>query len=183
MKCNDVREELVAYIDGELFSMGMRTIEAHLAECPECTAEWEALKKATECTHQMESIQPSPNWWEQLQERLHQLDCEPDLLSEIRVLREAIARIESRINQRLNSIGLVKGIMTLEEVATYLKVDAETMWNLLDEIPHFQVGYELRFKKSSVDEWIRMKENGNQGDAFQWDIPLNWLERVPPIGQ
>jgi len=183
MKCNDVREELIAYIDGELSSMGMCAIEAHLAECPGCTTEWEGLRKMTEWTHQMELIPPSLDWWEKLEERLEQLDTEPSLLSEIRALREAIARIESRINQRLNLIGPVKEIMTLEEAAGYLQVDSDTIWNLLDEIPHFQVGYELRFRKSSVDEWIRMKENGSQPDVFHWDFPLNWVERFTPIGQ
>ncbi len=182
MKCNDVREELIAYIDGELSSMGMRAIEAHLAGCPECTTEWEGLRKMTEWIHQMESIPPSPDWWEKLEARLHQLNAEPSLLSEIRALREAIARIDSRINHR-NLIGPVKEIMTLDEAAAYLQVDSDAIWNLLDEIPHFQVGYELRFKKSSVDEWIRMKENGNQPGAFHWDFPLNWVERFTPIGR
>ncbi|MBI1928883.1 zf-HC2 domain-containing protein [Candidatus Poribacteria bacterium] len=183
MKCNDVREELIAYIDGELSSMGMRTIEAHLAGCPECTTEWERLRKMTGWIHQMESIPPSPDWWQKLEARLHQLDAEPSLLSEIRALREAITRIESRISQRLNPIAPVKEIMTLDEAAAYLQVDSDTVWNLLDEIPHFQVGYELRFRKSSVDEWIRMKENGSQREAFYWDMPMNWMERVTQLGQ
>lgn len=183
MKCNDVREELIAYIDGELSSMGMCAIEAHLAGCPECTVEWETLRKTTEWTHQMAAVQPSPNWWEKLEERLEQLDAEPSLFSEIRALREAIASIDSRINQRLNPIAPVKEIMTLDEAAVYLQVDADTIWNLLDEIPHFQVGYELRFRKSSIDEWVRMKENGNQPDVFHWDFPLNWVDGVIQVGR
>ena len=183
MKCNNIREELVAYLDGELSSMGMRAIEAHLAACPECTAEWEMLRKATKWTFQIEPVQPSQNWWEKLEGRLHQLDSEADLLAEIRALREAIAHLAIRSTQRLNPLVPVKEIMTLEEVAAYLQVDADAIWNLLDEIPHFQVGYELRFRKSSVDEWIRMKENGNPRDAFHWDIPLNWVDGVIQAGR
>ena len=43
MKCTDVREELVAYIDGEFSSTGKHTIEVHLAGCKECAAEHDKL--------------------------------------------------------------------------------------------------------------------------------------------
>ena len=74
MECHNVREELVAYIDGELSSMGKHTIEAHLADCKECAAERDRLKTTIESTHKVGDIQPAQNWWERLQERL----CAPD---------------------------------------------------------------------------------------------------------
>ena len=81
MECNDVREELVAYIDGELSSMGKHTIEAHLAGCKECTAERDKLKATIESTRKMEPLQPAQNWWETLQERLYAPDS--DLVSTV----------------------------------------------------------------------------------------------------
>ena len=74
MKCNNIREELVAYIDGELSLMEVRTIEAHLADCKECAAERDKLRATIESTHKVGDIQPAQNWWERLQERL----CAPD---------------------------------------------------------------------------------------------------------
>ena len=53
MECNNVREELVAYIDAELSSMGKHTIEAHLADCKECAAEHDKLKATIESTHKV----------------------------------------------------------------------------------------------------------------------------------
>ena len=81
MECNDVREELVAYIDNELSSMGKHTIEAHLAGCKECTAERDKLKATIESTHKVGDIQPAQNWWETLQERLYAPDS--DLVSTV----------------------------------------------------------------------------------------------------
>jgi anti-sigma factor RsiW len=81
MECNNVREELVAYIDGELSSMEVRTIEAHLAGCKECTAERDKLKATIESTRKMEPLQPAQNWWETLQERLYAPDS--DLVSTV----------------------------------------------------------------------------------------------------
>ena len=81
MECNDVREELVAYIDGELSSMEVRTIEAHLADCKECAAERDKLTTTIESTHKVGDIQPAQNWWETLQERLYTPDS--DLVSAV----------------------------------------------------------------------------------------------------
>ncbi len=176
MKCTDVREEIVAYIDGELSSMGVRAIEAHLAGCKECTAERDKLKATIKSTHKVETLQPAQNWWEALQKRLYAPDS--DLVSEIHALRESIARLESRVDGRPVRLAPVKEIMTLEEVAAYLQIEPDVIWKLLNEIPHFEVGAELRFKKNSVDEWIRIKESGNRRDLFDWEFSTGWLDRV-----
>ncbi len=47
-------------------------------------------------------------------------------------------------------------IMTLEEVAAYLKVKPQTIYTWAQEkkIPAAKLGKEWRFKKSIIDEWI-----------------------------
>jgi excisionase family DNA binding protein len=47
-------------------------------------------------------------------------------------------------------------IMTLEEVAAYLKLKPQTIytWAQEKEIPAAKIGKEWRFKKSIIDEWF-----------------------------
>lgn len=47
-------------------------------------------------------------------------------------------------------------IMTLEEVATYLKVKPQTIYTWAQEkkIPAAKLGKEWRFKRSIIDEWF-----------------------------
>jgi excisionase family DNA binding protein len=47
-------------------------------------------------------------------------------------------------------------IMTLEEVAAYLKLKPQTIYTWAQEkkIPAAKLGKEWRFKKSIIDEWI-----------------------------
>ncbi len=47
-------------------------------------------------------------------------------------------------------------IMTLEEVARYLKLKPQTVykWAQEDQIPGAKLGKEWRFRKSILDEWI-----------------------------
>ncbi|MBI1306714.1 MAG: helix-turn-helix domain-containing protein [Bacteroidetes bacterium] len=47
-------------------------------------------------------------------------------------------------------------IMTLEEVAQYLKLKPQTIytWVQNDKIPAVKLGKEWRFKKSLIDKWF-----------------------------
>jgi len=47
-------------------------------------------------------------------------------------------------------------IMTIREVASYLKMTEKTIYRLAKErkIPSFKVGGNWRFKKEAIDEWI-----------------------------
>ena len=49
-----------------------------------------------------------------------------------------------------------KDIMTVEEVAKYLKVKAQTVykWAQQGQIPGTKLGKEWRFRKRILDEWI-----------------------------
>ena len=48
-------------------------------------------------------------------------------------------------------------IMTVEEVADYLRVTEKTIYRLLKQgkIPSAKVGRQWRFQKSSIDEWLQ----------------------------
>ncbi len=50
-------------------------------------------------------------------------------------------------------------IMTLKEVAKYLKVDERTVYRMVskDRLPSFRIGNRWRFKKSIIDKWIEDK--------------------------
>ncbi len=58
-------------------------------------------------------------------------------------------------------------IMTLEEVAKYLRVHKSTVYRMAREgaIPSTKVANQWRFKKARIDEWLieREDENGFEG--------------------
>ena len=62
-------------------------------------------------------------------------------------------RFSAAIGSR--GIDLKTDIMTLEEVAAYLKVKPQTIYTWAQEkkIPAAKIGKEWRFKKSLIDEW------------------------------
>jgi anti-sigma factor RsiW len=48
--CNDVAENIMAYIDAELDDRTLEELEKHLDECPECKAFVSTYKKMLELT-------------------------------------------------------------------------------------------------------------------------------------
>ena len=53
-------------------------------------------------------------------------------------------------------------IMTIEEVAAYLKIPKSTVYILAQEgkIPCQKVGRQWRFHKEAIDRWISDSQNG-----------------------
>lgn len=52
-------------------------------------------------------------------------------------------------------------ILTVPEVATYLKLNCKTAYRLAasGKIPGFKIGGAWRFRKSTLDNWIKEKSN------------------------
>jgi len=52
-----------------------------------------------------------------------------------------------------------KEILTLKEVADYLQCHASTLYRLIKrgDVPHFRLGSDFRFQKSTIDSWIKKK--------------------------
>lgn len=53
-------------------------------------------------------------------------------------------------------------IMTLKEVAEYLKVAEKTAYRLVAEgkLPGFKVGGSWRFKRADIEQWIAQQQRG-----------------------
>tara|TARA_X000001036_G_scaffold314596_1_gene293043 strand:- start:5006 stop:5209 length:204 start_codon:yes stop_codon:yes gene_type:complete len=57
-------------------------------------------------------------------------------------------------------------ILTLKEVAVYLKLAEKTAYKLAAEgkLPGFKVGGSWRFKAKDIDRWIEDKKKTNKGN-------------------
>jgi excisionase family DNA binding protein len=54
-------------------------------------------------------------------------------------------------------------VLTLEEVADYLKVHPSTVYRLIkkSEIPAFKIGSDWRFNSDSIERWVKARESLN----------------------
>ncbi|MGI2097449.1 methylation-associated defense system helix-turn-helix domain-containing protein MAD1 [Shewanella glacialipiscicola] len=55
---------------------------------------------------------------------------------------------------------MVNDILTIQEVATYLKLNEKTTYRLASEgkLPGFKVGGTWRFKRTDLDNWIEKQK-------------------------
>ncbi|MBF0493617.1 MAG: helix-turn-helix domain-containing protein [Candidatus Omnitrophica bacterium] len=54
-------------------------------------------------------------------------------------------------------------VLTVEELADYLQIKTSTIYKHAQhgQIPCFKIGSAWRFKKSSIDDWIKGQEKSN----------------------
>ena len=60
---------------------------------------------------------------------------------------------------------MAEQILTLKEVAAYLKLAEKTAYKLAaaGKLPGFKVGGSWRFKEADIENWIEEKKAGNDG--------------------
>jgi excisionase family DNA binding protein len=181
MRCDEVRDRLVAYLDDELTEGEMKEIESHLAECRDCGGEIEMIRMTLQAAHALQEVIPEDGWQERVLRRLNAAETGDGKLSlRLERLIEVVSELKAELSMKVKpDFG---EIMTLQELAEYLKVGLDTVWMMVDEIPHFQVGHEIRFRKASVDEWIRAQEGQRvEGMPRMWNSGDDWDEKAKII--
>lgn len=61
--------------------------------------------------------------------------------------------------------------MTIEELARYLRLSVDKVFEMVDRIPRFQIGYEFRFVRESVDRWVMSLQKETEELDSRWS---NW---------
>lgn len=56
-------------------------------------------------------------------------------------------------------------VLTLEELATYLKIPKSTLYKLVQEgrIPGQKLGKQWRFAKKAIDQWLEQQQSDVRG--------------------
>ncbi len=79
-------------------------------------------------------------------------------------------------------------LMTVEEVAAYLRVTKKTIYRLLErgQIPATKVGHQWRFDRTSIDEWLQRKSVGAKANILVVDdeevVRLLFKETLEELG-
>jgi excisionase family DNA binding protein len=75
--------------------------------------------------------------------------------------RNVTAEFEVIRPKRSQSLYRVRHLLTVDEVARYLKVDKFTVYRLItqEKLPAFKVGNQWRFKQELIDAWLERKSN------------------------
>lgn len=135
MNCKACTDQLSEYADHELAGNEAREIKAHLDACTECREQLRRLEQIATAAATLERHVPSA-------------DC--------------LFKISKAIRQRAQPPRHTEfgPVLNFDELAEYLRVDQEIIGQYLDEIPSFELGGKLLFRRKSIEEWIESKETG-----------------------
>jgi hypothetical protein len=132
MNCEMCSERLPEYVDGELTQVEHDACGRHLDGCEACRQELESVRRLLSLAATLPADKP-------------------DAETLLRV-RQAI---EAESRPRRTGFGPV---LDLEELADFLRADRTTIEVYLDEIPCFELGGKLLFRRKSVEAWIEQRE-------------------------
>jgi len=121
-----------AYLDGELTPEETKAFALHLGLCASCQAHTAAAAAVS-------SVLP------------HAF-CGG-------ISEDADLRIRQTLRQELGGADNADDILDLEDLARLLKIPMAEAINLLPELPSFEVGGRLRFRRSRIERWIAEQEN------------------------
>jgi anti-sigma factor RsiW len=134
--CDDFRRLKHAHLDGELDEAATAQLRAHASRCAQCAEELRASERLRALLCRSAAEEPTQA-----------------TLGRVRAVLAAAAEAEAA---RTRSDP--PAIMTLGEVATYLRVSATEARRLAHQIPHFLVAGRLRFRRQMVERWIETQE-------------------------
>jgi excisionase family DNA binding protein len=84
----------------------------------------------------------------------------PDVYS-VAIYGKSATRWQALSSQARQGRSNMEALLTIEEVAAYLKVSKETVYKMAQrgEVPALKVGTQWRFERSAIEEWLRSRSN------------------------
>jgi|GEM_PF-1138370 len=107
--CNEVRELILLYIDGELDDRELQEFESHIDDCDECKKELNEIKTVIDMCRDIDEVELPENFRDELHEKLVQAKNEQDGKSKIIRLRNRYIRIFSAVAAGLLLVVFGKG--------------------------------------------------------------------------
>lgn len=149
MSCDIAYEELAAFADGDLNPSRLEEIREHLAGCGACRKRLDALSRSDALLAATRRLPPSGS----------------AILAARRALSEVIRRRQ------------VPEIMTLAEAAEFLRVTPDQLGEVVEELPAFELGGQIRLRRQRLLEWIEHRERD-----YSRQVSASWVARSSVLG-
>ena len=131
-QCDVTYEELARYSAGEATAERARELDEHVRSCSVCARRLAALRQVDAVLPVLRREEPS-----------------------VRAVFEA----RRALSAELRGSGGPE-VMTLEEVAEFLRVSMEEMERMAGELPAFELAGRIRVRRARLLEWVEERERG-----------------------
>lgn len=142
MDCNVTYEELSRYAAGELPAERARELEQHAASCDGCRRRLAALSSLDVALSRAPRHEPPAR---------------------------ALLRARRALSQELRGSGAPE-LMTLDEVAEFLRIGLDELEEIVLELPCFELAGQLRVRRRKLLEWIESRERAWSASSAQSEV-------------
>lgn len=130
-------EELLSIAGGYPEFTVSKEASAHLASCPYCSERAGEILKAFDLLNSL-PVPVSP----------------AGLAGRITADLDDVVRREPDFSETAHAATPSNEIMTPEELALFLKVPIDTVYELLADLPHLNLAGQIRFRRGSILNWL-----------------------------
>lgn len=130
MNCDVTWEELAALTAGDLPDARRDEVAGHLADCDRCRARLAALERSDGLLAELPRLTPRTG--------------------AVRAARQAASEAARAKVER--------EIMTLDEVAAFLRISPDELGEIAEELPAFELAGRIRVRREKLIEWIAHRE-------------------------
>jgi len=134
MNCETYAEWISEQLEGELDAKRAQELNRHLTGCDTCRKTLRVMERLDADLRSLPRYEPADTVSMAIVEQIHALAVPP-------------RRTE------------FSPVMDIKELAEFLHVTTETIGTYLDDIPSFEIGGKLLFRRSSVEKWIEKREH------------------------
>jgi anti-sigma factor RsiW len=144
VNCDVTYEELAALAAGDLPAEREGQVRAHLPACPRCRRRVEALGRADAALAVLRPQAPPPR---------AMLAVRRELAAVTRPARPA-------------------EVMTLEEVAAFLRITPDQLADVMEDLPAFELAGQVRVLRQRLIEWLGQRERD-----YSYHVGASWAAR------
>jgi len=142
VECDVTYEELARLADGEFDPERAGELGEHVKSCGACRQRLDALEKADAALGSLPRLQPSAS---------------------------AVLKTRRLLSREVRG-GAEPEIMTLDEVAEFLRISLDELEEVVLELPAFELAGQLRVRRGRLLEWIEARERAYTRSSAQSEV-------------
>ena len=150
MNCEIEYDELSGLAGGELDAVRAVELRRHLGACEHCRERLAALNRADDMLKALPPVRPPA---------------------------EAVLAARRALAAEVRPAPASE-IMTLDEVAEFLRITPEQLGEVVEELPAFELAGQIRIRRQRLIEWVQQRERDYTRQAAE-----SWAARSTVIGR
>ncbi|HNY13037.1 MAG TPA: helix-turn-helix domain-containing protein [Candidatus Wallbacteria bacterium] len=159
-------ESIITFLYNEAETEEIRWIESHMAECKDCALKISAMKKTINAMNGLKDEEIPIFLADKISAGFEEDERSGAGTGRRKAsnLKKNDAKIE-RPDKSNKTASVIKNegaaaseIMTPGELADFLKIPLAGIYDLLSDIPYLTLAGQIRFRRSSVEKWLEIRE-------------------------